>query len=131
MAVELMTEEKKRNMGIVSFIPPVATLCVVLYHVFVFRRHTAAEGTEGNVLTTATARHLDTLTWLYGITGILSLAVLIYFIVHLLKIKNMTGGTKAVWAVVLAALAPLSFPLFWLLQVKREPRKLDVKKDIR
>lgn len=67
---------------------------------------------------------------MYGIAVVLTLAVLLYFIIHIARIKTISAGNKILWIVVLAAFMPLSFPIFWYLQIKTEPEMVDTKEDM-
>lgn len=67
---------------------------------------------------------------MYTIAVVLTLAVLLYFIIHIAKIKSISAGNKIIWIVVLAAFMPISFPIFWYMQIKTEPEMVDTKEDI-
>lgn len=127
MATEIMDKARKRKIGIYSLLPLLAFLVATIYHLVVFRKEIAHKDMEDHVaLSTETYLHFTPLAVLYGIAALITLAVLLYFIVHLIKLRTMNSGSKIFWAFILTMLAPLSFPLFWYTTIRREPRRLEV-----
>ena len=127
MAVEIMDERKKKRLGIYSFIPVVAFLLATAYHLFVFRDEVVDKDMEDHIeLATHTADHFTSLTIAYGLATAVGVAVLLYFVVHLMRLKHVDPAVKVIWAVLLALLMPLSFPVFWYMMIRKEPRRVEV-----
>ena len=126
-----MDKKRKRVIGFISILPLVAFLITFIYEYSVLGTlFVTGDIQYHQLINTKISEHYNTLVILYGISILLTLAVLLYFIVHLARIKNMTAGMKMLWVVILAAVMPLSFPVFWYLQVKREPKMLETKLNI-
>lgn len=127
MAIEIMDERQKRRIALYSFLPLLALLLAGAYHLFIFRDELAARDMDDHIaLATQTFRYFTPLVIAYVAASIVSLAVLLYFIVHLLRLKAMARGEKLFWAVMLAMFMPFSFPIFWYTIIRREPRRLEV-----
>lgn len=126
-----MDDKAKRNIGILCFLPTVAFLACTLYYLFVLSPLIADRQLEDHVaIATYTLKNYDTLFVMLAISAVLSAIVLIYCIVHLTRLKNINGPTKMLWIVVLAALVPISFILFWYLHIRHEPKRMEVHPDI-
>jgi len=131
MGTEIMDKAKKRNLGIMSFIPLALLLITLIYQVSTFGKTVAKNGLNDHLaMVEGTKDHFSTLTVMYGITGIATLAVLLYNIVHLLRLKFMPVGSKAVWVVFMAVFMPLAFPFFWYWFIMKEPERLAIKDSI-
>ncbi len=123
-----MDTTKKKNIGIISFVP---ILAFILTFVYEYREvgRLLAVGDHHAVMDEICGCY-NNLLLMYTIAVVLTLAVLLYFIIHIAKIKSISAGNKIIWIVVLAAFMPLSFPIFWYMQIKTEPEMVDTKEDI-
>lgn len=70
------------------------------------------------------------LLWTYGICAVLTFAVLLYFVVHIARIKTMGSGDKIVWIMFLSTFLILAFPFFYFMELKKEPNHIEVYPDI-
>lgn len=123
-----MTKQKKRNLGILSILPMVVFIATFIYEsqmmgklLLVGDHHSAM---------TIISEYYATLAFRYGIASLLTVAVLLYFMYHVARLKTMRSSAKILWIVVLAAFMPVSFPLFWFMEINKEPKILDTKEDI-
>jgi len=68
------------------------------------------------------------LLWLLAmaLTGIM----LVYNVIHLAKLKPVHGATKLGWMVFMVVFGPISFPIFWYMQIKDEPKNIPTYADI-
>lgn len=57
-----------------------------------------------------------------AITGI----ILLYFIIHLARIKTMAAGDKIFWMVILTTFGAFAFIVFYFIELKNEPTYVDV-----
>ena len=131
MPIEIMDKREKRKFSIISWVPMIAWVLVLGYHMLLLRPQIARQNMEDHDgMHTQMAQDFDTLMILYGAAGVITLVVLLIFIVHLLKIRHMTMGNKLAWSVVLAAFVPVSFPIFWYSIIRREPKHLEVNNTI-
>jgi len=116
-----MTDARKRKMGIWSLIPAIAFLLWCAYILIVNGR--LLENKEGHehekVVTLISHNYAGSLV-LFLLAFAIGLAVLIYFIMHLVRLKTMNGATKLAWMLFLTAFAPFSFPVFWWIELRQE-----------
>lgn len=132
MTIELMDAKRKKTIGILSFVPLVMLIITLLYHLLLFDDQIVNQTMEDHMaMNTETAKNFGMLTVLYGLFGLSAGIALIYFVIHLLKLTDMTAGNKAVWVIVLATFMPVSFPLFWFMQILKEPKELVVNDSIK
>lgn len=122
-----MDEAQKRKMGIWSIIPAIAFLAWCVYILIVNGRLIAEKAGQEHekVVTLIYHNYAGTLV-LFLIAFAIGLAVLIYFAVHITRLKTMNGATKLAWLLFLTAFAPFSFPVFWWVEVRNEPREVPV-----
>ncbi|MCW3123438.1 MAG: hypothetical protein JWQ38_2930 [Flavipsychrobacter sp.] len=116
-------------MGVICALPAFLFFICVVYYLFLLlpiaRSPHPIYSIEG-----ITSHHYDTLFIMLAVYACAGAAVLIYCMVHLLKIKTLNTQTKMLWVLVLVTFMPLSPVLFWIFQVKKEPRKMPVYTDI-
>ncbi|MBA3830183.1 MAG: hypothetical protein H0X33_14685 [Taibaiella sp.] len=123
----IMDEKMKRNFGILAFIPVVAWGITLLYYLYTLMPLIQARRVhDGIAMATITAHNYTTMFYLIATSAIISAIVLITFFVHLTKLRNINSGTKLMWALILAALVPFSFVMFWFLHIRNEERETPV-----
>ena len=129
--MEIMDHKAKRNMAILSWIPNIAFFICLIYYLYALRPLIAAADMEDHIaVATITAQYYDTMFVMLAISAVLSAITLIYLIVHLARTMLIPTGTKVAWVVLLSALVPVSFLLFYYLVVKKEPKYLATYPDI-
>lgn len=125
----IVDEKEKRKMGIICFLPSfLFFICLVYYLILLFPLtqgyHPIYSAERITVL------HYNTLFIMLATAACVAASVLIYCIVHLVKIKMLNTQQKMLWLLVLVTFVPVSFILFWFLQVKKEPKYMPVYPDI-
>lgn len=129
--MEVMDHKAKRNMALLCWVPNIAFFICLLYYLYTLRPLMAAKDMEDHIaVSTITAQNYDTLFIMLAISAVIAAVSLIYLIVHLARTKLIPTGTKVVWVVVLAALVPVSFLIFYYLIIRNEPKYLDTYPDI-
>lgn len=129
--MEKMDHKAKRRFGLLCLIPNLCFLIVALYYLYILWPVIRVEGLTNHLaLSTITAAQYDTLFWMMAVSAVISAIVLIYCIVHVTKVKHLLSGTKILWIILLSALIPVSFLLFYFLEVRREPKYLETYADI-
>ena len=63
-----------------------------------------------------------TLTLICIVTG----SILLYLIVHLARLKDMPAGNKIFWMVFLTTFGAFAFIVFWYMELRSEPKYVDV-----
>jgi hypothetical protein len=57
--------------------------------------------------------------------GLLSLAVMVYFLVHAINNKLLNSDERLVWILVFIFVGMVSFPIYWYLRIWRTPEVLN------
>lgn len=58
------------------------------------------------------------------ISGLFSLGLLIFFIIHLINNKTIENGEKIVWIFVFLFVSMVGYPIYWYLRIWKENEKL-------
>ena len=127
----IMDDKTKRNMGILSLLPLLSWFIVLVYYLLTLSPVMAQKRREAHeALVTLTSNNYDTLFMLGAISAVISAIVLVYFVIHIARIKAMNGATKIMWILILSAIVPLGFPLFWYLEIRNERKHMPIHPDI-
>lgn len=70
------------------------------------------------------------LLWTFVMCAIIAFTVLVYYIIHVARVKSMGSGDKIVWIMFMSCFGPLAFPFFYYIELKKEPEYIDVYPDI-
>lgn len=117
-----MTDAQKRTMGIISWIPLLAFTIGTVYFMYVNGMLVEGKHFEQHDKVVLFAfRNYDQLLALGAVAGTISLAVMLYYIVHLAKLKNLNDGMKIGWIMFMVFFGAFSFPVFYNSVIKREP----------
>jgi hypothetical protein len=126
-----MDDGKKTAMGFVSFLPLVTFTIFFTYFIMICLPLINA-GLIGNheMLATVMSQHYSTLFILLAIAFITGASTLIYFMVHIARIKEMSAGTKLGWMIFMFLLGGIAFPIFWYAEIRGEPEYMPIYPDI-
>ena len=69
------------------------------------------------------------LLWLV-VAVVIAATVLLYFAIHLARLRSMNAGTKVGWIVFMVLFGAFAFPVFYYLELRKEPNEIDVYPDI-
>ena len=109
-------------MGILSFIPLVAILLWVVYLMSINDRLVEQKQLhQGEKVVTMILHNYGGTFMLFMLAFIIGLAVLVFFVIHLKKVRTMNGSSKLAWVVFMAAFGPLAFPVYYFIEVRHEP----------
>ncbi len=126
-----MDGKKKRAWGFISFLPLLtftvfaiyfAAICIPLMKAGLFQDH--------ELVASVMNRHYTTLFILLAIAFVTGASVLIYFMVHLARIRDMDAGDKLRWMIFMFILGGIAFPIFWYKEIRNEPEYLPIYPDI-
>jgi hypothetical protein len=118
-----MSRNTKAMIGVLSFLPIV--LLIVFFAMFfaIFPRVFEWENNEPTAQEVFTV--FGPLFILGVIMGILSLGLLIFFIMHLVRNKTMDGIERVIWILVFLFAGLVGYPIYWYMRVwKDEPGPL-------
>ena len=128
--MEIMTidEKFKRRMHAICYLPAVAFLPPLVY--FTFLMLPLLHGhPEPKSAVAITSLHYNTMFLLLAVASTISAAVLIYCIVHLVRIRTLNTAQKMIWVLFLL-IVPISFIIFWHVQINHEPRNMPINSNI-
>jgi uncharacterized membrane protein len=114
-----LEDKFKRRMKVICFLPAVVLFITIVYFAFLLLPLTQGHPVPASAVGILST-HYSALFVLLAIFSSVSAIVLIYCMVHLIRIKTLNTPMKMIWMLLLLA-TPVSFILFWYLQVKGEP----------
>jgi len=126
--VLVVNEHLKRKMAIICFLPAVVFLIPIVYYTTLLLPLTQGYHVAKSIVA-ITSQHYNTMFLLLAIASSVSAAVLLYCIVYIVRIKEMTTGRKMEWVLLLLAV-PVSFIFFWLLEIRKESGNMPIYTDI-
>lgn len=122
-----MENTTKKYGKTLSFLP---LICFTLWSTYFFIT------THGKVVVSSINEHANwvaavvsnhnSLLVLLVLTFIITATILIYFTVHIARIKNMGPHQKLGWLVFMVCFGAFSFPVFWYRELRNEPKNIDV-----
>lgn len=126
-----MINTTKKYGKVLSFLPLVAFTGWTIYFLYINRvqLHNETFQDHEGVVTTMLA-HYDSLLLFLVIAVVLSATVLLYFVLHLARLRSMNSGTKITWIVFMVLFGAFAFPVFWYQELRKEPNEIDVYPDI-
>ena len=117
-----MSRSSKLFVGLLSFLPIVLLMIffVMLLRMFPDFVEWEHDPTPQEVFTV-----FSPLFMVGVILGILSLGLLVFFIMHLVRNKNMEGTERVIWVLVFLFAGIVGYPIYWYMRVwKDEPGPL-------
>lgn len=127
MKTLIMDEKTKANMGILSFLPiSCFAVCFIYYLVILMPVLGRNAFSDHLALNMETIRHYSTMFIMLAISGIVGAFVLIYFLIHIARIKNLNSAAKLEWILFMSVLVPVALPLFWYFEIRKEPTVLEI-----
>ena len=129
--MEIMDNARKRNMGILSFVPLAAFVVWLVYYLLTLREVLATGEVENHfwISSEMLSNYTGLLIGLM-IVAVLGTIVLIQQIVHIARVKNMNAAVKTAWILFLSTFNIVAYPFFWFIEIRNEPRELDTYPDI-
>jgi len=121
----VMDEKAKRRMGIICFIPLIAFGISFIYYMVLLFPLTQGHPQPKSAVE-ITVNNYSTMFILLATSSVISLCVLLYCLVHLVRIKTLNTATKMQWVLLLVCAEPFSFIFFWLFQVRKEQKNMPV-----
>ncbi len=119
-----MDIKAKRRMGLISLLPLFAYIGWLIHYLVILNGNKSAN------LSSILSQNYDGALFFFILCFALTSAVLVYFVVHIARLASMASGTKVIWILFMTFAAPVAFPVFWYLEVRREPQKLQMHPDI-
>lgn len=119
-----MSRNSKLIIGLLSFLPII--LLIVLFIMFLFTIPSISQWNNGYDPT------LQEIFTVFGplftvglVMGLLSIGLLVFFIMHLVRNKIMDGTERVIWVLVFLFAGIIGYPIYWYMRVwKDEPGPL-------
>ena len=123
-----MSKNKKILIGIFSILP---LLLFVVYMVSMvsffihFFREIAINGEDPEDLFYSGFGNMAGMIVTMVLLGLLSLAVMVYFLVHAINNQSLNSDERLVWILVFIFVGMVGFPIYWYLRVWSTPEVLN------
>jgi len=124
----VMSDQVKRRIGVLCVIPSIVFFITLGYYLFILYPLTQGHPAPESVLN-ITVKNYTTLFIMLAGYSVISSAVLIYCIVHLVKLESLNRPKKMLWILFLLVV-PMSYIYFWYKVIKSEPQFMEVNSDI-
>jgi hypothetical protein len=111
-------------MGLISLLPLFAYIGWLIQYLVIIGKNSSA------TMSTILSQNYDGALLFFILCFGLTAAVLVYFVVHVARLATMPSGSKAIWILFMTFAAPIAFPVFWFIEVRREPERLPMHPDI-
>lgn len=125
-----MSDSKKTAMGFLSFLPLLTFTIFSIYFIAICEPLFRYGWGHADMLATIMNDHYATLFGLLAVAFITGAGTLIYFMVHIARIRNMSAGVKLVWMIFMFILGGIAFPIFWYAEIRKEPEYMPIYPDI-
>jgi hypothetical protein len=118
-----MSRSSKLFIGLLSFLPII--LLIVFFVMFLRTFPLFFEWEKNEPVPQEVFTVFGPLFMLGVIMGILSLGLLVFFIMHLVRNKAMDGTERVIWVLVFLFAGMVGYPIYWYMRVwKNEPGSL-------
>ena len=120
--ITAMKDSSKKMMGIISFIPLIAIVLWGIYLMVINDRLVENKQMhQHDKVVTMIFNNYGGSFMLFMLAFLIGLAVLVYFVIHLKKVRTMNGSSKLAWLIFMAAFGPLAFPVYYFIEIRHEP----------
>jgi Phospholipase_D-nuclease N-terminal len=123
-----MSKNKKILIGIFSILP---LLLFVIYMVSMvsffiyFFNETAVQGKDPEDFFYAGFGNMAGMIVTMVLLGLLSLAVMVYFLVHAINNQSLNRDERLVWILVFIFVGMVTFPIYWYMRIWQTPEVLN------
>lgn len=113
-----MSKNSKLALGFVSFMPLIL-VGVIIFMIFnMFPEFIEWDKYEPEARELFTAFSPIFITGL--LTGLVSLGLLIFYIIHLVNNKQIESGERIVWIIVFLFAGTIGYPIYWFIRIWNE-----------
>ena len=126
-----MENTTKKYGKALCFTPVVCYLLWVAYCLYINRHLMVPNHLSDHVgMVTNTIQNYGSVFAGVVLATIVTATILIYFIVHLARLRDMEAQEKIGWIVFMTFLAPIAFIVFWYAELRNEPDNIRVYQSI-
>ena len=117
-----MSRSSKAFMGVLSFLP---ILLLIVFLVMFLRTFPGFIEWDHDPTAQEVISVFGPVFFIGILMGILSLGLLVFFIMHLVRNKNMDGTERVIWVLVFLFAGLVGYPIYWYMRIwKDEPGPL-------
>lgn len=126
-----MENQAKKNGKLICFLPITAYALWSIAFLLVNRGHIEMSSLNNHFdWMRATLANYQPMLWTFVLCAVIAFSVLLYLIVHIARLKDMGAGDKIAWIMFMACFGPLGFPVFYYMELRNEPDRIEVYPDI-
>ena len=117
----------KKYGKILCFLPmALFTLWTILFFAIVKEQVETSSISNHFLWVTAMLENYTVLWVTLAIVCTISAAILLYFVVHIARLKHMPAGEKLIWIVLFPTFGAAAFIMFWFMELRGEPDYVEV-----
>lgn len=113
-----MSKSSKIFLGILSFLPLVLVCLIIIFFFNLFPQILEWERNEPDAFTVIATFSPIFITGI--ITALVSLALLVIFIIHMVNNKKMEPVEKLIWVLVFLFAGIIGYPIYWFMRIWNE-----------
>lgn len=126
-----MENTTKKYGKTLCFLPFISYLLWTVYYAIVASRSNGASISFDHANVMSNMMNNYTVLFLtLALASIITATILVYFIVHIARLRDMIPEYKIGWIVFMTFAAPVAFIVFWYTELKNEPSEINVYPDI-
>lgn len=117
----------KRYGMILCFLPMILFAVWTIFFFTVVQEQVVTSSISNHFLWVTAMLENYTVLWItLALVCTITAAILVYFVVHIARLKNMPAGEKVLWIVLFPAFGSVAFILFWFMELRHEPDYVEV-----
>jgi hypothetical protein len=126
-----MENTPKKYGKTISFIPLIAFTLWTIYFLIVNKRLIEHKSFQDHLsVMSDMLQNYGGLFWGLALCCVITTFVMLYFTVHLARLRRMNAATKIGWLVFMVCFGAFSFPIFYYLELRNEPNNVETYPDI-
>jgi hypothetical protein len=126
-----LDKKEKKLFGVVSFLPIFAWFAAVAYFIYINRNLILTKTFQDQKgVTTNISNHYLALTIFLSVAALITGIAIIYFVIHVVRLKSLTRLTKLWYIVFLMFTGPIAILFLWFILLKKEPENVAMYPDI-
>jgi len=121
-----MSKSRRLLLGILSVLPMIL-LVVYIFTFFTFIIHILKHAQQEDIMPDMMLGNIAWMIIVVLLLAVSSLALLIYFIIHVINNKTVDSTERIIWVLIFIFAGMVGFPVYWYMRIwKEEGRIADV-----
>ena len=122
-------DSAKKKIGMICFAPAIAFFITLVYYIAILVP-AGYSLLQPGALVGVTRQYYDTMLIMIAASALIATYSLIYCIVLIARVRNMSSFEKLLWIVELCIFVPVTVIIFWAAVVRKEPKYVSSYVDI-